>query len=160
MNNHLLFEEKQFLGFNSYSIARRMVLAIFCLVTFYYSENRMENADVLFLIGILILVLSILLLFVKYIHILVDEQEIQLKGMWKKQAIRVALSDVAGLEKSLYSKYHMNQPAFNVHVEEEIRFYTSGRDAVKIKLKNGSLLVIGTWRADELFRALKVQTGL
>ena len=160
MNNHLLFEEKQFLGFNSYSIARRMVLAIFCLVTFYYSENRMENADVLFLIGILILVLSILLLFVKYIHILVDEQEIQLKGMWKKQAIRVALSDIAGLEKSLYSKYHMNQPAFNVHVEEEIRFYTSGRDAVKIKLKNGSLLVIGTWRADELFRALKVQTGL
>ena len=57
----LLFEEKQYLGFNAYSISRRLAIAIFCFVAYYYTENREENADLLFLLGIFILVISVVL---------------------------------------------------------------------------------------------------
>lgn len=160
MDNNLLFEEKQFLGFNSYSIARRMVLAIFCFVSFYYSENRMENADALFLIGILILILSIILLFVKHLYIYIDSQVLTIQGTWKKQLVRIPLTDIINIEKTIYSKYHMNNPAFNVHVDNEIRFYTTGHDAVKVGLKSGYILIIGTTKAEELFRVLKEQSGI
>jgi hypothetical protein len=157
MSNTLFYEEKQFLGFNSYSISRRMVLAIFCFVTFYYSESRMENADILFLLGILLLVLSVILLFIKYLYIYVDETTLNIQGMWKKQLVRIPLTDIVRMEKSVYNRYHMNNPVFNVHVDKEIRFYTTGRDAVRIELKNGHLLNIGTARAEELIRVIKQQ---
>ncbi|CAN5444885.1 hypothetical protein BH11BAC2_BH11BAC2_01270 [soil metagenome] len=148
------FEEKQFLGFNTYSIVRRMVLAIFCFVSFYYTENRMENAGVLFLTGIIILVGSIVLLFVKYLQIRITSDQLMLTGMWKSQQINIPFMDIVQVEKTIYSKYNMNNPAFNVHEENEVKFYTAGKDAIRVRLKNGSDLLIGTYRAEELSRAL------
>jgi hypothetical protein len=155
MEPQMRFEEKQYLGFNSYSIAFRMTLAIFCFVAFYYTEDRMRNADLLFLLGIIILVLSIILLFVKYIKITVDEELFTIRGMWKYQVLSVPLKEIRSVEKTIYSRYHLNNPAFNVHNANFVKFYTSGSDAVKIKLESGTELLVGTHKAEELFRLLK-----
>jgi hypothetical protein len=151
----LLFEEKQFVGFNTYSIARRMVLAIFCFVAYYYTENREENADLLFLLGILILVISVLLLFVKYIHIKVKPETISIKGLWKNQEVNIDLKKIASAEKTVYSKYHLNNPAFNVHTDKTIKFYAGGKDAIKLTAYDGLTYLIGTSKADELLRSVK-----
>lgn len=154
MTNNWLFEEKQYAGFNSYSIARRMVLAIFCFVAFYYTENRMENADLLFLIGIFILIISIVLLFIKFLHIAVDNEKLYLNGMWSSKKIIIPISDIVSAEKTLYSRYHLNNPKFNVHEGNVTQFYSGGKDAVKITLVNDNILLIGTGRADELSNLL------
>ncbi len=77
-----------------------------------------------------------------------------LTGMWKSQQINIPFMDIVQVEKTIYSKYNMNNPAFNVHEENEVKFYTAGKDAIRVRLKNGSDLLIGTYRAEELSRAL------
>jgi hypothetical protein len=151
----ILFEEKQYLGFNTYSISRRMVLAIFCFVAYYYTEDRERNADLLFLVGIFILIVSVILLFVKYLHIKVTEGSVILKGMWSTRLVKIDLSAIATAEKGIYSKYHLNNPAFNVHVSNTIKFYAGGSDALKLTDKEGLVYLIGTHKADEFLRAVK-----
>lgn len=115
----------------------------------------MQNADLLFVLGIFILLLSVLLLFVKYLSITVDNENLTLRGMWKYQIVTIPLNEINSVEKTIYNRYHLNYPAFKVNDSKRVKFYTNGRDAVKILLNNESEFLIGTSRADELFRILK-----
>ena len=157
MDSKSLFEEKQYLGFNAYSISRRMVLAIFCFVAYYYTENREENADLLFLLGIFILVVSVVLLFVKHLHIMVTENSIILKGMWKTRLVKIDRNSLMKIEKTVYSNYHLNNPAFNVHSKNTIKFYSGGKDAIKLTDKEGMSYLIGTYKPEEFYRTLTTQ---
>ena len=157
MDNKILFEEKQYLGFNAYSISRRMVLAIFCFVAYYYTENREQNADLLYVLGLFILVVSVALLFVKQLHILVTENSIVLKGMWKTRLVKIDRSSIVSVGKTAYSNYHLNNPAFNVHSRNTIKFYSGGKDAVKLTDREGMNYLIGTYKPEEFYRALTNQ---
>lgn len=152
MEQSFLFEEKQYLGFNAYSISRRLVLAIFCFVAYYYTENREENADLLFVLGIIILAISVILLFVKYLHIKVSENAVILSGMQKKRLVKIDLSSIVKAEKTFYSKYHLNNPVFNVHTQNIVKFYAGGTDAIRLTDRDGLIYLIGTGKADELYR--------
>lgn len=152
MEQPILFEEKQYLGFNAYSISRRMVLAIFCFVAYYYTENREQDADLLFVLGIFILVVSVVMLFVKYLHIKVTDNAVILTGMQKKRLVKIDLVGINKAEKTVYSKYHLNNPAFNVHVQNSIKFYAGGRDAIRLTDRDGLTYLIGTSKADEFYR--------
>ena len=154
MEQSILFEEKQYLGFNAYSISRRLVLAIFCFVAYYYTENREENADLLFLLGIFILVISVLLLFVKYLHTTVTSNAVILTGMQKKRLVKIDLLGITKVEKTFYSTYHLNNPAFNVHTQNTIKFYAGGKDALRITDRDGLVYLIGTSKSDELLRII------
>ena len=44
------FIEKQYLGLNKMSLTRRMALAIFCLVAYYWCENHDKPAEIYFFI--------------------------------------------------------------------------------------------------------------
>ncbi len=157
MESKILFEEKQYLGFNTYSISRRVVLAIFCFVAYYYTENREQNGDLLFLVGIFILVISVVLLFVKHLHITVTENSIVLKGMWRTRLVKIDRISIVNVEKTVYSNYHLNNPAFNVHSNNTIKFYSGGSDAIKITDREGLSYLIGTYRREEFYRALASQ---
>ena len=154
MDNKVLFEEKQYLGFNAYSISRRMVLAIFCFVAYYYTENRERDADLLFVLGIFILVVSVALLFVKQLHIIVTENSIVLKGMWKTRLVKIDRNSITKVEKTVYSNYHLNAPAFNVHSRNTIKFYAGGKDAIRVTDREGMDYLIGTHKTEEFYRAL------
>ena len=65
---NVLFEEKQYLGYNKYSNIRRMILGIFCFLAFYWSEENQRSADLLFLMGICIMVFSGLLTFILHLQ--------------------------------------------------------------------------------------------
>lgn len=157
MDNKILFEEKQYLGFNPYSISRRMVLAIFCFVAYYYTENREENADLLFVLGIFILIVSVVLLFVKHLHIIITENSIILKGMRKTRLVKIDRSSIVNVEKTIYSNYHLNNPAFNVHSKNTIKFYSGGKDAIRLTDREGMNYLIGTYKPEEFYRALNAQ---
>ncbi len=154
MEQKILFEEKQYLGFNTYSISRRMVLAIFCFVAYYYTEDREKNADLLFLVGISILVISVLLLFVKYLHIKVIEGSVLISGMWSTRLVKIDLPSIEKADKTVYSNYHLNNPTFNVHVAKTIKFYAGGKDAIRLTDKDGLTYLIGTTKADEFLRVV------
>ena len=152
MEQPVLFEEKQYLGFNAYSISRRLVLSIFCFVAYYYTENREENADLLFVLGILILAFSVILLFVKYLHIKVTGNAIILTGMQKKRLVKIDLVGISKVEKTEYSKYHLNNPTFNVHTRNTVKFYAGGKDALRLTDRDGLTYLIGSGKADEFYR--------
>lgn len=48
MPRNILLEEKQYLGLNHYSMLRGLVLALFCFVAYYFTEDREQNAELLF----------------------------------------------------------------------------------------------------------------
>jgi len=154
----LKYDEKQTLGYNSYSTSRRMVLAIFCFVAYYYTENRSQDADLLFVVGIFILILSIALIFVTYLRISLTDTEIVLSNLWNNKKIRLPFSEIQSMETSVYSKYHLNNPAFNVHQDGQIKFYAAGSLAVKIALKNGENYLIGSYHPDRIIQIVKEQS--
>ena len=39
MEDEILFEEKQYIGYNKWAIIWRTVLALFCFLLYYWSEN-------------------------------------------------------------------------------------------------------------------------
>ena len=153
--NTLKYDEKQSLGYNSYSNSRRTVLAIFCFVAYYYTENRSDDADLLFVVGIFILVLSLALLFVTYLRISLTETEITLSNLWNNKKIKLPYSEIQSIESTIYSKYHLNNPAFNVHQAGQIKFYAAGSLAVKIGLNNGDSYLIGSYHPDRIIQIVK-----
>lgn len=150
----LLFEERQYLGYNKYSILRRMVLALFCFVAYYYTEDREKNAGLLFLLGIVLLVVSIFTLFVLHLHTKVYQNRIELNGLWTMRKVKIDLAGITKIEKAPYSVYWLNNPAYNLHIKGTIRFYTSGKDAVLLTDKDGLIYRIGTQKQEELYRIL------
>lgn len=155
MNEQVLFEEKQYLGFNKYSILRRMILAIFCFVAYYYTENREQNADLLFLLGVVVLVVSIITLFVLHLKTTVYPGRIELDGLWSTKKVKIDLRNIVKVEKTAYSSYVLNNPVYNLHIKGTIRFYTSGNDALLLTDKEGVVYKIGTQRKEEFYNSLK-----
>ena len=61
------FIEKQYLGLNKMSLSRRISLAIFCLVAYYWRENHDKAGELYFFIGITIMVISMILIFILHL---------------------------------------------------------------------------------------------
>ena len=156
-----LFEEKQYLGYNKYSILRRSVLALFCFIAYYYTESteRAETADLLFLVGIIILLISVILLFILHLHTRVYEDHIILDGLWTTKKVKIDLRNITGVEKITLGRNMLNNPVYNLHYKGTIRFFTGGRESVKLTDKDGLIYLIGSQKAEELARVLSTRFG-
>ncbi len=154
MSENILFEEKQYIGFNKFSIIRRLVLAIFCFVAYYFTPEGFLDDDLLFVLGIAILVISVILFFVLHLHTRVYEGSIILDGIWSTKKVKIDMSSIVSVEKSKYSKYFLNAPAYNLHVRGKIKFFTGGTEAVCLKDRDGLEYIIGTGKQIELYGVL------
>ena len=154
MSEQVLFQEKQYLGYNKYSILRRMVLAIFCFVAYYFTENREDNADLLFLLGVVLLTVSIVTLFILHIKTTVYNTRLELDGLWSTKKVKIDLKNIIKVEKVQYSNYMLNNPVYNLHIKGTIRFYSSGNSAVQLTDKEGLIYKIGTQQQESLFQAI------
>ena len=125
-NRELLFEERQFLGLNKYSMLRSLVLALFCFVAYFYTENREENADLLFLAGVILMVITLLSVFIMHLHTRIYSNCIELDGLWTTRKVKIDLSSITKIEKTPYSNYVLNNPVYNLHRKGTVKFYTSG----------------------------------
>ena len=57
--SEILFEEKQYLGYNKYSNLRRMALGVFCFMAYYWSEEQGRGVELLFVMGIGIMIICL-----------------------------------------------------------------------------------------------------
>lgn len=160
----VLFEEKQYLGYNRFSVIRRMVLAIFCFSIYFYSNENPEatvgsSAELLFYLGIGILVVSFLLIFVLHLHTKVIPNGLILDGLWTARRVKIDLNSIIEVSIEKPSRYRLSQPVYNLHRKGRIRFYTRGDQAVQLKDRDGLIYIIGSQRAKELHRILSDQVA-
>ena len=149
------FIEKQYLGLNRMSLSRRMSLAIFCLVAYYWRENHDKAGELYFFIGIGIMVISILLLFILHFETKVKNGSIILDGLWTSRKIKIDTLSIVSVKNVKYSKYFWNRSVYNLHLKGTIRFYTRGFDAVKLTDKDGLVYLIGSQKSEELTRVIE-----
>lgn len=154
MKHEIIFEEKQKLGFNGFNLLFRLALALFCFISYYFTERREVNGDLLFFIGIAIMIITILMFFVTHLHTVIYNSTLELNGLWTTRKVKVDLANIISAEILDYSSYHLNRPAYNLHFKGTIRFYTSGTKAVKITDKDGLNYLIGTQRPIDLHNAI------
>ncbi len=167
-----LFEEKQYLGYNRVSIMIRMVLALFCFIGYYWSENPKpveiavfhigtypgadipNSGQVFFMLGLFILIISALLVHVLHIHTRVYENYILLDGFWNARKVKIDLRTIHTVKKLRYKPNTLRRPVYNLHINGVIKFFTSGNEFVEIKDQDGLIYRIGSQRANELFKII------
>jgi hypothetical protein len=152
-----LFEEKQYLGYNKYALLRNLVLVLFCFVAYYYTENREQFGDLFFVLGVSILTVSIIFLFVKHLHTKVYPGSMEIDGIWTTRKVKIDLNSIVHVERTRYSQYHLNNPVYNLHIKGVVRFYTMGKEAVKLTDRDGLVYLIGSQKAEELHRIISSQ---
>ena len=173
MTGKVLFKEKQYMGYNKYSFLRRGMLALFCFVAYYWSENPKpvdlsgmhigsypgneipQSGSLFFLLGMIILIISIALFFVLHIKTIVSENSITLDGIWTARKVKIDMNSVAEAKTVAYKSAYLNIPQYNLHRNGKITFYTFGNEAIEIKDKEGLTYVIGTQKAGELLALLQ-----
>lgn len=156
-DKELLFEEKQYLGYNKLALLRNLVFVLFCFLAYYWTEERELNGNLFFVLGISILVLSIIFLFVKHLHTKVYTGSLELDGIWTTRKVKIPLINIVKVEKTNYSQYWLNNPVYNLHIKGVIRFYTMGKEAVRMVDKDGLEYLIGSQKSEELFRVIQSQ---
>lgn len=175
MQDKILYEEKQYIGYNKWSILWRTVLTMFCFVLYYWSENPKpvdvavmelpsspvdENSGQLFfLMGIILMSLSLILIFVLHIHTKIIGDSLILDGLWTSRKVKIDLKNIVEVKKVKYSKYLLNRPVYNLHYKNKIRFFTQGNDALELTDKDGLKYRIGSQKADEFFKVLSELTS-
>lgn len=150
-----LYVEKQYLGYNGLSLLRRLLLAFFCFGLYWWKNVNDRNGDLFFLLGMIIIVISIILLFVLHIKIRVFNSYIELDGLWTTKKVFIQLKDIVKIERTPYSSYHLNNPVFNLHLKGKVHFYTVGNEALQLTPKDGQPYRIGTAHPNELEKLLK-----
>ena len=154
------FEERQNLGTNKHTLSLRIFLALFCFVAYYFTDVPEINGDLLFIVGIAILLISLVLLFVTHIHITVNDGNIHFESSLKSSSVKIPVNSIVSVEKTKYSNYIINYPVYNLHRDGVISFYTGGKDAVKLTSRDGVVYLIGTHKPEELARVISEQAGL
>lgn len=153
----IIFEEKQYIGFNKSSLLIRIVTAIFCFIAYFMTTDLPEEGNpsqFLFAMGIFTLVLSVILLFILHLKTTVVNNSLILDGFWMSRKVKVELSVFESVEVVNYSKYLLNLPVYNLHRKGKIKFFTGGKDAIKLTDRDGLIYIIGSDRAKELAEKL------
>ena len=173
MKEGILFEEKQYLGSNPFSILRRSILAVFCFVAYYWSQNPLpvevsgirigaypvkeadNSGQLFFLMGLFILFLSALLVFVLHIKTTVTENSIVLDGIWTSRKVKIDMNTIASGKITKFKHRFFQRPVYNLHHKGIISFYTRGTDAVELTDRDGLIYRIGTQKPRELLKAVE-----
>ena len=152
--SEIKFVEKQYLGLNKMSLSRRITLALFCFVAYYWKENHEKSGELFFFLGIAILVISVLLVFILHFETKVQNKSIILDGLWTSRKVKIDLNSIQSVKKIMYSKYILNRSVYNLHLKGTIRFYTRGPNAVELIDKDGLIYLIGSQNSAELERII------
>jgi hypothetical protein len=175
MQDKILFEEKQYIGYNKWAILWRTVLALFCFLLYYWSENPkpvdvsgieipaspvgQDSGHLFFLMGLFIMLLSLVLIYILHIHTIVINNNLIINGLWTSRKVKIDLNSIANVQKVQSNTYLLNPPVYNLHFKNKIHFFTQGNDAVELTDKDGLKYSIGSQKSDELANLLKQLTS-
>ena len=148
------FIEKQYLGLNKMSISTRTVIAMFCFIAFWWSEEKERSGDLFFLLGIIILAISVLLIFILHFETKVSNGFIVLDGLWTARKVKIDINGLVSAKKVKYSRFFLNRSVYNLHFRGTFRFFTRGNEAVQLIDKDGQIYLIGSQKSEELARVI------
>jgi hypothetical protein len=149
------FEERQYFGSNKQTLSLRIFLALFCFTAYYFTDIPEMNGDLLFILGVAILVISVILLFITHLHTRVDSENLILEGFMSKGKVIIPLNSIVSVEKIVYSNYLINNPVYNLHRDGIVKFYSGGKDAVRVSTKSKLKYIIGTHKPEELLLVIR-----
>lgn len=152
MARHILFQERQTLGNIKFWRTRRFVLALFCFLAYFISEerNREEEAGLFLVVGTGILIISILFVILTHYRTVVENGSLTLTAIYSTKKVKIDLSSIVSSEITPYSPFMINNPVYNLHKKGTIRFYAYGKYAVKLTDKDGLIYLIGSQDPIEL----------
>ena len=160
MESEILYEESQYLGYNRLSFLRRMVLALFCFLSYYWSENSVESegsGSLLFFSGVAIIFVSAILVFILHFRTCVANGSLILDGLWTARKVKIDLSSIKDVTKVKYSRFFFNRAVYNLHLKGAVHFYTRGNECIQLTDKDGLKYLIGSQKPSELLQILKEQ---
>jgi hypothetical protein len=173
--SEIIFEEKQYMGHNRLSIVIRYLLAMFCFLGYYWSENPKPvqvsifrigsypiddirgSGIIFFVVGICILAFSAALTYILHIHTKVYKGALIIDGFWTARKVKIDLNNIVSLRKSRYKRNIFRRAVYNLHNRGVIRFYTSGVDFIELVDKTGLVYRIGSQKVNELYNTLKLE---
>lgn len=160
-NSAAAFIEKQYIGRDYVRISARLVMALFCFVAYFITEEReRDTANVFLIVGCSILLVSVVMMFLPHYKTTVQNKSIVLSGLWTTRLVKINLGSIVQVEQVPYDgTYLINNPVYNLHKKGTIWFYAGGKHAVKLIDCDGLIYIIGTQFPAELERKIKVEMG-
>ena len=155
MLEKISFHEKQYLGYSKYSNLRRIILALFFFIAYYFSQSGLESTNLLFYLGSSTLLLSAALMYVLHLETTLENGSLIFDGLWTARKVKVEMSSIVSVEQIIYTNIYVRRAVYNLHRKGRIHFYTRGKEAILLTDKDGLEYVIGTQRTDELFELIK-----
>jgi hypothetical protein len=169
------FKEKQFLGYNQFYILIRLILALFCFIAYYWSENPKpvytiignfrigsypakdipNSGEIFFLMGIAIILFSIALMFIPHLKINANKEQITLMKFPSKNKIEIPLKEITFVRCKKMKGNLFSGTLFNTEKQGIKNFFTNGEDAVELTLSSGKRFLIGTNKPMELVMFVK-----
>ena len=101
------------------------------------------------------MVISALSVFILHFETKVINNSIILDGLWTARKVKIDINSLNSVEKVSYSRFFLNRSVYNLHFKGTIRFFTRGKDAVKLIDKDGQVYLIGSQKVEELERTIK-----
>ena len=136
-----------------------MVLALFCFLSFYWSENTndaIDSAKFAVLLSVAIVVISAILVFILHFRTRVINGSLILDGLWTARKVKIDLSS-RKVSKIKYSRFFFNRAVYNLHLKGAIHFYTRGKECIQLTDKDGLKYLIGSQKPSELILVIKEQ---
>ena len=149
------FIEKQYLGRDYSRISIRMVMALFCFAAYFITEKREQNAALFLVVGCAILIVSVIMMFLLHFKTTVQNKSIVLEGLWTTKMVKIDLNSIVKVERAKYSNYLINNPVYNLHQKGTVRFYSGGKEAVRLTDRDGLVYIIGSEKALELEQSIR-----
>lgn len=150
LNPHILFEERQYVGYNIHAFLRRFFIGFFCIAIYFLSDEKDKTAELFIMLGVMTFVISVLLLLVLHLHTMVFDDHIIIEGYWGRRKVKINFNNIVKVEKGRYSKFWLNSPVYNLHLKKAVRFYTYGNTVIKLTDSHGLVYVIGTQKPERL----------
>ena len=149
------FVEKQYLGRDYTRISVRMVMALFCFVAYFITEQREANADLFLVVGCSIIVVSVIMMFLLHYQTTVKNKSVIINGLWTTRLVKIDLNSIVKVERAPYSSFIINNPVYNLHRRGSIRFYAGGKESIRLTDRDGLTYIIGTQNPSELEQKIR-----
>ena len=155
MEEHTLFQEKQYLGRDMTWISVRLILALFCFIAYYINWEHVVSQQLFFIVGMSILLVSIVMLYMVSYRTQVTKTHVIISGLWTTSLVKIDLNSIVKVDKDKYSTYFFNNPVYNLHKNGKIRFFSGGKDAIWLTDQDGLIYVIGTQQSELFYNAIQ-----
>ena len=138
MENDILYEESQYLGYNRLSFLRRMVLALFCFLSYYWSGDSVDaegSGSLLFFLGVAIIGVSAILVFILHYRTKVENGSLVLDGLWTARKVKIDLSSIKGVSKVKYSRFFLIGQYITYTLKEQSIFIQEVKSVYSLPIK-------------------------